>query len=232
MQLLTPRQIKIKHSLTGCFFCLCLHATTMKMKKILFLALVFYSLLAKAQQRYENEAFGFSMMEPKGWIYANSADQEANLMKLDLTDEQLKEILDRHKGSVHIQSFYKYDPQTHEGLVPAIQINAREKKNDDYDRFKTYIVASALNFKNIYPDYELIDEPREIKISHIKSIYFCGKFTMKTQTGQEYRVRSRVYVIPYRQYYFQLTFTDSVIGEDCSAEFEKLLKTIKISKKR
>lgn len=201
------------------------------MKRILIAITIIWTIGLRAQQRFENKAFGFSMLEPKGWIFANTADQEANLMKLDLTDEQLKEILERHKGSIHIQSFYKYDPQTHQGLVPAIQINVREKKNDDYDRFKTYIISSAYKFKEIYPDYEFIDEPQEVKVYHIKTIYFSGKFTMKTQTGQEYRVRSRVYVTPYKQYYFQITFTDSVIGEDCTAEFDRLIKTIKISKR-
>ncbi len=202
------------------------------MNRILTVIALIFALSINAQQRYENKAFGYSMQEPKGWIFANTADQEANLMKLDLTDQQLTEILERHKGSVHIQSFYKYDPQTHHGLVPAIQINVREKKNEDYDRFKTYIIASAFKFKDIYPDYEFIDEPREVKASHIKSIYFSGKFTMKTQTGQEYRVRSRVYVIPYKHYYFQITFTDSMLEDDCTMEFDRLVKTIKISKKR
>ena len=51
---------------------------------------------------------------------------------------------------------------------------------------------------------------------------------MKSQSGQELKVRSRTYAIPYRNHFFQVNFTDGQSGEDCKKEFDELVKTIKI----
>ncbi|MEL1242872.1 hypothetical protein AAEO56_01250 [Flavobacterium sp. DGU11] len=201
------------------------------MKTILLIGLSLFFISAKAQKtRYENTSYGFSMDEPVGWIWANNDDLKQNLHKLDLDNSKLLKIISDHKGSLLLMSFYKYDPMTHGGLIPAIQVNVREKKNKDFEVFKSYVIKSANSFKELHPDYEYIDEPQEIKINKVKSIYFSGKFTMKTQAGLEYRVRSKTYVIPHNDFYFQLTFTDGVVNEDNSKEFDALIKSIKIGK--
>ncbi|AWH85657.1 hypothetical protein HYN59_11305 [Flavobacterium album] len=201
------------------------------MKKFLLIGLVLFFTAAKAQTtRYENKAYGFSMDEPAGWIWANNDDLKQNLNKLDLDNAKLLKIISDHKGSLLLMSFYKYDPMTHGGLIPAIQVNVREKKNKDFEVFKSYVIKSANSFKDLHSGYEYIDEPQEIKINKVKSLYFSGKFSMKTQAGVEYKVRSRTYVIPHNEFYFQLTFTDGFGEEDNSKEFEALIKSIKIEK--
>ena len=94
------------------------------------------------------------------------------------------------------------------------------------------MAQSANGFKKYFEDFEFINEITEIEISGIKCVYFIGKFTMKTQNGQEMKVRSRTYAIPYKNYFFQLNFTDGQIGEDCTKEFDELVKTIKIGVKK
>lgn len=184
-----------------------------------------------AQRRFENKTFGFSMQEPEGWVWGNNTDLAHNLEKLDIDEEKLKKIIEEHKGSILILSLFKYDPQTYKGLVPAIQINVRERKNEDFDTFKSDVIRSARSFHGLYDDFEFVEEPYELKISHIKSIAFTTKFTMNTDNGQQYRVRSRIYVIPWKHYYFQINMTDDLMGEDCSLEYLKLIKSIKINRK-
>ena len=53
---------------------------------------------------------------------------------------------------------------------------------------------------------------------------------MTGQDGGDLKVRSRTYAIPYKDYFFQINFTDSKEVEDCSKEFDGILKTIKIGK--
>lgn len=200
------------------------------MKKIFLIFILSLSAVVSAQMRYENKAFKFSMMEPQSWIWANNEDLKQNLDKLEISEEDLAKILSDHKGSVLLQSFFKYDPQTHPGLIPAIQINVREKNNTDFALFKESVIKSARNLQKVYKDYTFIEDVTETKISGIKSLYFISKFTMKTDNGQELRVRSRIYVIPVKDHYFQINMTDGILSEDCSAEFDKLIKSIKIKK--
>ena len=200
------------------------------MKKLLFIVLVTFAATASAQMRYENKSFKFSMLEPQGWIWANGDDLKHNLDKLDINEMDLAKIIHDHKGSVLLQSFFKYDPQTHPGVIPAIQINVREKNNPDFVLFKESVIKSARNLQRTYTDYTFIEDVTETKISGIKSLYFVSKFTMKTDTGQELRVRSRIYVIPMKDHYFQINMTDGILNDDCSKEFDKLIKSIKIKK--
>ncbi|MCW4468789.1 hypothetical protein OGH69_07440 [Flavobacterium sp. MFBS3-15] len=201
------------------------------MKRLLSLSFLLFCIAVSAQQqRYENKDYGFAMDEPDGWLWANNDDLKQNLGKLDLDNAKLLKIIQDHKGSLLLMSFYKYDPMTKAGLIPAVQVNVREMRNKDFSVFKSYIVKSANHFKDLYPDYEFIDEPQEVKVNRIKSIYFSGKFTMKTQMGETFRVRSRTYVIPHGDFYFQIVMTDGVFTEDCSKLFEELIESIKIKK--
>ncbi|KAF2519261.1 hypothetical protein E0W68_05700 [Flavobacterium salilacus subsp. salilacus] len=201
------------------------------MRQFILIFLVFITTTSVAQRRFENKTFGFAMQEPMGWIWGNEDDLVRNLEKLDIDEEKLLKIIKEHEGSVLILSLYKYDPQTHKGLVPAIQINVRERNNEDYNAFKSHIIKSARSFEGLYDDFEFIEEPTDVKISHIKSIYFVTKFTMRTENGLTHRVRSRIYVIPWKHYYFQINMTDDLMGEDCSMEFLRLIKTIQIKRK-
>ncbi|OIQ16898.1 MAG: hypothetical protein BM557_09105 [Flavobacterium sp. MedPE-SWcel] len=201
------------------------------MKQLLSFFLLLSITTSFAQKRFENKTFGFTIEEPLGWIWGNNDDLARNLEKLDIDEEKLVKIIKEHEGSVLLLSLYKYDPQTYEGLVPAIQVNVRERNNEDFHEFKSNIIRSARSFHGLYDDFEFMEEPKDIKISHIKSIYFVTKFTMRAENGLTYRVRSRIYVIPWKHYYFQINMTDDLMGEDCSREFLHLVKSIKIKRK-
>lgn len=200
------------------------------MKTLVTCLVALLTTITSAQTKFESKAHGFSMDEPEGWIVANNQDIIENLEKLDLDDAKVLKILEDRKGSLHLVSFYKYDPQTHAGLIPAIQINLREKRNKDWATFRANLVKSAKEMGKLLDEYEFIEEPVDVKIDGIKCIYFRTKFTMKTDSGQQYRVRNRMYIIPKKDYYFQINFTDGLLNEDCAAEFDKLVKSIDIKR--
>lgn len=198
------------------------------MRKLLVIFFLINALTATAQKRFESKGFNFSMLEPQGWIWANNDDLKQNLDKLDIAKDDLAKIMKDHKGSLLLQSFFKYDPQTYPGLIPAIQINVREKNNPDFALFKQSIINSARNLQKVYKDYNFIQDVTELKIGGVKSLYFISKFTMKTDSGQEFRVRSRIYVIPMNDYYFQINMTDGLLSDDCSKEFDALIRSVRV----
>ncbi len=200
------------------------------MKKVLFLLFIILksSSFVYGQKIFKSKEYGFEIQEPKNWIEANNKELLKNLEKFEITDESLKKLIDDNKGSLLLNSFYKYNPKTHPGIIPTIQINVRQKNGNDFEGFKYAIIQSAKGFKKYFEDFEYITEPTEIEISGIKCVFFVGKFTMNTQGGSELKVRSRTYAIPYKDYFFQVNFTDGQNGEDCNKEFDALVKTIRI----
>jgi len=204
------------------------------MRKIVLLVFIITNSLnlVYGQKKFENKEYGFVIQEPKNWIEAGNKELLKNLEKFEVTEENLSKLISNNKGSILLTSFYKYDPKTHAGIIPTIQINVRLKGKSDFEQFKYGMAESAKGFKKYFEDFEFINEISEIEISGIKCVYFIGKFTMKTQSGQEMKVRSRTYAIPYKNYFFQLNFTDGQTGEDCSKEFDELVKTISIGEKK
>ncbi len=201
-------------------------------KTILLLFIILNSLnLMYAQKQFENKQYEFKIQEPNNWIEASNKELIKNLEKFDVTEENLTKLISDNKGSILLTSFYKYNPKTHTGIIPTIQVNVRTKGNIDFTQFKNSMTESAKSFKTYFEDFEFIKNVTEIEISGIKSICFIGKFTMKTQDGQELKVRSRTYAIPYKNYFFQVNFTDGPLDEDCTAEFDGLVKTIKVGSK-
>jgi hypothetical protein len=200
------------------------------MKKILpiILLVLLSTTLLWGQKTFENKKFGFSMQEPKDWIVATNEELKKNLEKFDVTDENLAGMMKTDKGSILLNAFYKYEVAKKAGLIPKIQIDIRPRTTKDFQRFKTSITRSTESFKKYLENYEFIQEPKEIVISGIRSVVFIGKFTMKTQYGQEMKARARVYAIPYKNYFFQVNLVDGQVEEDNSELFDELVKTIKI----
>ncbi|MCX6265239.1 MAG: hypothetical protein NTZ47_11985 [Bacteroidetes bacterium] len=200
----------------------------MKFLFCLFTLILVYS-NAIGQSIFRSKAYGFEMQSPKNWNEATNAVLMNNLAKLYNSNENLQKILQSNKGSLLLSSFYKYDPQFHPGLIPTIKINVRQKTDVDFGKFMSNITQSAKGFFTIFKDFEYLTAPTEIEISGIKSVYFIGKFTLRTQDGQEMKVRSRTYAIPRKNYFFQVNFMDGQTEEDCKDLFDSLIKTIKIN---
>jgi hypothetical protein len=204
------------------------------MRKIILLVFIVTNSInmVYSQKKFENKQYEFEIQEPENWIEASNKVLLENLEKFEVNEENLNKLISDNKGSLLLNSFYKYDPKTHAGIIPTIQINVRSKGKSDFEQFKSGMTQSANSFKKYFADFEFIKEVTEIEISGIKCVYFIGKFTMKTQNGQELKVRSRTYAIPYKNYFFQLNFTDGQTGEDCTKEFDDLIKTIRIGKEK
>ncbi|MCU0238837.1 MAG: hypothetical protein MUC29_05290 [Pyrinomonadaceae bacterium] len=201
------------------------------MKKYLFLfwLLLFLANHSFSQEVYENKKFEFSINKPEKWVKRENTRLLHIVNSIDLTDENLEKTLKLFQGALLV-AFQKTNPNDGTLLNPIIQVNIRFKPTKDFDVFKKAIINSANSFKQSFDDFEFIDNAKEIEISGIKSVYFFAKFTYKTKDGKEIRTKSRTYAIPYKNYFFQINFTDGFESEDCTKEFDELVKSIKIGK--
>ena len=204
----------------------------MKKGILTLIIIAFGTLSCFAQKVFENKQYKFAIDEPMNWIQTTNAELLKNLEKMELNDENLTKMITDNKGSILLASFTKYDPKKKAGLIPTIQINVRNKGNSNFEQFKNGMQASAESFKNMFTDFVFEKNLTEIEIDGVKSVCFIGKFTMNTKNGTEMKVRSRTYAIPYKNYFFQINFTDGQVDENCEKEFNELEKSIKIGEKK
>jgi len=196
-------------------------------KKILLFLIGFSINIASAQKIFENKQYGFSIEEPHNWVIATNDEVVKNLKKE--VEDNLSEFLKSNKASISVVNFYKYKTNEHPGLIPTIKVLLCQNPSKYPTDFKAMISRSSKSFEKIFPDFEYIKAPSEILISNIKSVYFIAKYSMKTRNGI-IKVRSRTYAVPYGKFFYQINFIDGQLEDDCSAEFDELVKTIKIEK--
>ncbi len=202
------------------------------MKKYLFtiFLLLFAVMYAQGQKMIEIKKFEFSMKEPENWKVLEKSELVKSLESYDFTDEELAKLIKNNNGSILSLIYMKHDPNLISGLNPKIQIDIKKQNAKTFDQFKLSLTNSAESLKKYFNDLEFIKTPQEIEVANIKSVYFVCKFSLKTQTGEELKVRSKVFAIPYKDYFFQVNFVDGQETEDNSQLFEELLKSIKIGK--
>jgi hypothetical protein len=192
--------------------------------------LAFFAVTTSAQNGiFTSTEFGFSMLEPQGWTLAEKRVLDENVKQLDISTA----AMDRRaaKENVLLFAFTKYVPNSRRGLNPKIEarvIATGLQRSLSFGEFQPAIIKAFQTLSGNHKSYSYLLEPTPIEVFGGKGVYQISRFTMRTKDRTEYYVRSRTYAIPYKTYYFQISFVDEVGGEDCSALFDELVKSIKI----
>ena len=125
-------------------------------------------------------------------------------------------------------AFLKYDPETKAGLIPTIQVRMLPNPIKGFSAFKTTFVKSLSKLP--FEGFKVEGKPKEVSISGHRAVLVNATYTIGTSDGQTLPTRSRTYAIPYGKQFFQVTFLDNPKDEDCSAEFDALVQSIKIGR--
>ncbi len=178
---------------------------------------------------FTSTEFGFSMLEPQGWTLTEKRVLDENVKQLDLSTA----AMDRRatEDDILLFAFTKYVPNSRRGLNPKIEarvIATGLQRSLSFEEFQPAIIRAFQTLSGNHKSYYYLLEPTPIEVFGGKGVYQISRFTMRTKDRTEYYVRSRTYAIPYKTYYFQISFVDEVGGEDCSPLFEELVKSIKI----
>jgi len=167
---------------------------------------------------------GFAMEKPKGWIVTNDEKMTESLKNVELTDEIVTGLLKSRNNSLQVMAFQKYQTDEREGPIPTIQARMRPNPIDTFDVFTAAFLRSIDPSKMPFENY-LIVSKEEVLVSGYKAVKVISTYSL---AGQSTRVRS--YAVPVGKQYFQVTFIDNPPGEDCSAVFDSLVKSIKIER--
>lgn len=200
----------------------------MKNRLIFLLLFVLGTAVAGVSQEAKSTKFAFSMPQPKGWFRIKKDGLTKNLAKFDFTEAEIEKLLKEQNSSVLMAAFTKYDPKTTPGVIPTIQVALRPNTTKDFRSFKAGLIRSLENLRKQFDEFKLIEEPSEVEIGGIKSFLMHATFVMKAADGRIFKVRTRTYSVPRPGSFYQINFTDSPEVEDCTAEFDKLVRTIEI----
>jgi hypothetical protein len=172
----------------------------------------------------------FSMQMPEGWIRIDKEGLKANLGKFEFSEETVDQLEKDNSADKLLAAYSKYDPAVTEGIIPTIQVVARPNRTKDFEHFKRSIVSSIDQFRKAFDQFEITEQPAEVDIGGARSLFFVARFVMRRPEGNAYHVRSRMYAVPTGRWFIQFNFTDHPEDEDCTVEFDQVIRTISIAK--
>jgi hypothetical protein len=176
--------------------------------------------------------YGFSMAKPDGWFQVEKKVLDDSISQLDISNNAREKLKYDDSDSTLLFLFTRYVPDSKRGVNPKIEarlIPTGLKRSLSFEEFQPAITKAFLSFDAGRINYFFLQEPTAIDVMGGKGVYQISKFTIRTSARTEYTIRSRTLAIPYKTYYFQISFVDEFGGEDCTAVFDELVKSIKIS---
>lgn len=197
------------------------------MKQIILISLLFIYNICTAQTTFKNERLGFSINQPNKWIVAEEGETVQNLEEhIKLDKATLKKLIDTHKGTYQVVTFFKYPINSRHGVIPTIKIVLKNNGTASFEDFKKSIERSFSGMKDIFPDFKFIEQPTVKYIDGKQCVFAMCDYTLTAHNGQE-KVKIMVYAVPVNDSFYQITFMDSE-KEDNSKLFEKIVESIEI----
>jgi len=167
----------------------------------------------------------FKIDMPDDWFEARNEQVNLNHKIYKLGYEQMNALTQYNSKSKQVYSYYKNTPVNYETILPSLQVTVWKNTGEDLHAFYQDVYLYTDNLKSIYERYDFIDKPQTIVIDSIESIYYSSKYVLKTKDGQFISGRSRVYRIPFKQLFYQISMNDTE-NDDCSELFDLLLASI------
>ena len=175
--------------------------------------------------------YGFSMAKPDGWYQVEKRVLDDSVSQLNLSTTTREKLKKDDDDSELLFLFTRYVPDSKRGVNPKIEarlIPTGLSRTLTFEEFQPAITDAFRSFSSSNLTYTFLQEPTAIDLWGSKGVYQITKFTIRTNARTEYTIRSRTLAIPYKTYYFQISFVDEYGGDDCSPVFDELVKSIKI----
>ena len=184
----------------------------MRRRGLVLLLLLCISTSLLAQKVFNSQEFGFSMLEPEGWVKITDRSLDYNI---------------RGQHGYHVISFSKNDPNTYKGLNPMVSISAGVNWRSFDETSRIMMKERALIRGEALSNFKLTRKPEIISFQNLKAIYRLEYYTLKASRKTKFNIRRKSYIVPSGKYLFYIDFIDGQENEDQTKLFEKLIESIK-----
>ena len=160
------------------------------------------------EERMTLHSLGTSFKQPKAWFNANEYQMMSHIGKLNSKKENIEQIIATHRSSLHIATFYKYNPAEYVGIIPTINILARHNPSRDFDTFFAASSKSSLSVGNIFNSYELQQLVTERMLAGKRIAYFSAEFDLNTGSSTKSHISNTTYLIPFQDTLIQVSMSE------------------------
>lgn len=178
--------------------------------------------------RFENAAVGISLMRPAGWRMASLQEVAAQRASRRLTDKEMEARLQRVPAPLFV--FTKYPP-SHPSLSPTITVKFIPLRSLADVPPEEMLRTTLTMMKRGAPDLTLLEEVHSTEVSGLKAAAAKAAYTSRHADGSDYKILTRMWMIPRGQFVFIVGMNGPQDGPDVSEqEFRAVLASVKIER--
>jgi hypothetical protein len=185
--------------------------------------------IASEKNEYKNPTAGFQITKPDSWTFMTIETIVTNRENIRIRDEELRAAI-RERGTAPLVVMAKHE-EPYDDLNPTIQVVLRPV-GPLQGQPATEIMATAVRpMENAFHEFKFLREIHETEISGLKASHMRATYTISNKEGRNFRVVSRMWMVPRGAFVFLIGMSGPESGPDVSeAEFDHVLKSIKIEK--
>jgi hypothetical protein len=200
---------------------------------LLVIALSATSAVVRAQgsapQRFENATAGIALTRPAGWNTASVQTVQENRERVQLSDSELQVAMQKF-ATAPLFVFMKY-PEPHPTLNPSVQVILRPLGPLAGSAPTEILKIAVAAMQKGFPDFTFVREIESAQISGLAAAHMRAQYTLKNADGSEFKILSRLWLVPRGSFMFLIGMSGPQEGPDISeSEFAEVLGSIKIQK--
>jgi hypothetical protein len=194
--------------------------------------IVAVALLATSAMAGEGDAFrsataGFEITKPTDWHYLTADQNQENLSRVQLSDEEYKEALLKY-ATVPLVAMVKH-AEPFDDLNPSIKVNIKPL-GDLKGMAATKILDLLMpQFEALFDGFEVAEGPQEVEVSGLPAGYVRMHYTLRVGNGLEFPTASELWIVPRGDCFFFIgagTRQDEKTGG--RAEIRSILATVRL----
>lgn len=202
----------------------------MRFPAVIVVVLLVSARLANAQdgpQPFENATAGIAVHRPAGWHTASLQAVQANRERVKLSDAELQAAMQK-AATAPLFVFTKH-PEPHHDINPSIQITVRSLGQLANATPAEIMRAATGALQKALADFKFITPITDVQVSGLAAAHMRAKYTMKNAEGSEFKVLTRMWVVPRGGFLFLIGMSGPQEGPDVSeSEFAAALASLTI----
>ncbi|PHS19556.1 MAG: hypothetical protein COA86_04570 [Kangiella sp.] len=161
---------------------------------VIFGLIISTQVIASSPNRFESITAEFSVVKPDEWQFATAEQNLENLKRMEMNDKDFHKAMVKY-ATTPLVVIMKY-PEPFDDLNPSFKVNikplGRLKGADPKKILKLFLPKISKMFE----DFELIQAPKDTKVSGNDAAYMRINYSMKIQDGRVFPTTSEMWIVP------------------------------------
>lgn len=201
----------------------------MKIISIILISILSSLVFAGETNQFESTTVGFKLTKPTEWQFVTAEENLENLKKIQMDDKEFHQQMIKY-STVPLVALMKY-PEPFDDLNPSFKVNIKplgQLKGADPKQILNLILPQ---FKKVFQDFELVQEPMNTKISGLAAAYMRINYSLTIPDGRKFPTASELWIVPRGDFFFMIgagTRQDEKTGS--RKDIQNIIKSIALTK--